>query len=187
MKKLVLVAAMLMLSVMAFGAIGTGAWFTDSAQIQNVSLTASSLNITAVPFASMGTSALEPGGAPKSAGIVDVTNAGDIDMKYRAWFADVIDSAGMGAYLRVTVVQNPSSHPGNIGSINATLCSAEPFNNLTVAGNACLTEAGPIATGQWVSYEFLVTLDSAAPNSVQGATVVANLDYYATQFINPGW
>lgn len=188
MKRLLVLATVIVLAVAAVGAVSTGAWFTSSAQIQNVSLDAGSLVIVVTEPVPLDAANLEPGGPSQLLGVYEVTNNGTADMKFRAWFGEPIDPAGLASYLTATVTMNPSSFGGTVGPVDLVVCTNVPFTTLMTPGNACLTEdTVAVAFGDTVAYQIDVALGQTAPNSVQNATLVVNLDLYATQFINPGW
>lgn len=200
MKKfLVALAGLLLLAVMAFGVIGSAAWFTDQSTVP-VSATSGKLDIraevgppggsqtwydpTGVPLA---VSDLAPGVyAAGNTWMISVQNkpAADatlaVKYRYRTAFvsgnADLWNNTWVKAETGFCVANNISSPT----TVYEGLVNAMAFTNAD-AGKGIL----PVNTTH--CYRFSFKLADAAGNALQGKSVVFNVVIDATQPENPGW
>ncbi len=187
-KKLYLLLAVALVAVLAFGIIGSGAWFTDTASIENNSVSTGELDLSVWggPFTA---TKLEPGGDYVKLGVFCAKNEGDYDMKWRGWMTDVSDPANLRSKLLVRGVINPTGNVGNYGPENYELFTDIPFTQLTSANSiiAITNSADPLYPGYYACYEIQAKLDGSAPNSMQNATLEAKFFIEATQRLNPGY
>lgn len=186
-KQLGFLFVILLIAAMAYGVMSTGAWFTDTAAIDNNSIQTSNLDLEVWggPFVA---TALEPGAGYQSLGTFCAKNAGGYDMKWRGWIDSVNDSKGLRNYLQVKAVLNPNDS-GNYGPKGEPLFADVPFTDLTQA-NTWLVMDDPtwaFAPGHYACYDVQARVLDTAPNAVQNATLTARLYIEATQRINTGW
>ena len=177
-----------LLSVLAFGVLGTGAWFTTDESISGNSVSTGTLDleVSGGPFS--GTN-LEPGAGYTSLGIFCVENIGDYDMKWRGWLKDVDDAKGLRNYLQVQAILNPTGYEGNYGPADTTVFTDVPFTDLMGPNSHILLNdpVYPFSPGYKACYQINAKLLSSAPNAVQAATLNTNLYIQGTQYINTGW
>jgi hypothetical protein len=114
---------------------------------------------------------------------ITVTYTGGVDPGVVKVFADVTDG-GLGDHLDVTVKEGNGGAYGNCTgfSATATLESAVTLNAFAAHADYA-TGAGtwnPSATGQAKTYQFVATLGSDTPDSVQGADAQATFTWETT-------
>ncbi len=188
-KKFFFVAIIALVAVLAYGVSSTGAWFTDSAKIENNAISSGNLDLTVWggPFQ---VSNLEPGGEYRSLGVFCAKNEGDYDMKWRGYIKDFAGSTALKDKLYIQAIMNPTGAVGNYGPSNATLFTDVSFNTLTNPANGIIVTDDPtwaFTPGSWACYDIQVKLSSSAGNIVQGKSLTATLHLDATQRINTGW
>jgi hypothetical protein len=197
MKKYVLfVLGLGLLSVLAFGMTGSGAWFTSTLQMPNNVITSGTLKlgVEGGPFVA---ASMEPGAGWKDMGWFCVTNRGDYNAKWRAWIEDVKDRKGLSNYLRLRVTLNPHLDPplqtGNYGPQDTVLFEDVPFTDLLSAKNTnLLLDDTTIAPGDAlfsptsrVCYRVEAKLSADAGDEQQNGTLTARLHVLGTQWIAP--
>lgn len=181
--------------IAALAVVGvTAGWFTASASVNNNYVKTGNLDATAWG-GPLTVDNLEPGAGYESAGVFCVKNDGDYDMKWRAWLKDVNDPKGLRHYLRVKAILRPNDQ-GNYGpSEGLEVFSGVKFTDL-MSPNSYVVLADPDEDGDPIPFEpghiacydvQVACVGPGTPDSVQNATVTANLYIQATQWINPGW
>jgi len=198
-----IVATIALAAVVAFGAFGTGAWFTDAATISDVQVQSGNLELEVTWYADP-VATLEPGGAFVPVGWLHIKNAGDYDMKYRG-YVEVTGGTELAPYVELKGVVNPAGHQGSYGYPNDVYvtpndhpieweASLQGLRNWGSASNPCFYVASDApdspaefepADDTWV--RVFATLAGGAPNSVQDKTLAATVHFEATQWINSGW
>ncbi len=194
-KRYLLGTVLVLVAVMAIGAIGSGAWFTDTDTITGNQVTAGTLVLTASTAleATGDTTNLEPGGGLVTVGYFTVRNDGSLNMKWRGKLDAVQDPNSIGQYLYLTVTLNPTDVPGYDGNYG-------PASPVVVVDHVCVNDLDdwnteivmddpvwPFAPGDWCGYKVEVEMDSSAPNEAQGKTYEADLLIEATQRIATTW
>ncbi len=171
-KKLYLLLAVAVLVVMAFGMIGTGAWFTDKETVSK-DVTTGTLDLTiggsAVtdPISIRG---LEPGAAPTHLGDYCINNAGTIDFKWRMKMALTDNPNNLANFLNVQV-----SYPG-VGSIEV------PVSYFTTGYIGTGSYGIPnLAAGNDVCIDVSIQLDETAGNDLQGKYGSGSITFEAAQ------
>lgn len=191
-KRMSLLLALFTVAVMAYGAIGSSAWFTDGA-VAPVTGTAGTLDIklNGANAAGFTVDNMQPG-VWGSQYYLEVYNqnapVSTMPVKYRIRTPFVSQSAG-GFYdlLWVRVrhtfcgTPNPTAWPVVAGPVK--------LNALSMESNATAGIVGGGILGVNIShcYYFEFALDSTAGNAYQGASAAFNLTFDATQVENPGW
>lgn len=195
MKKLFLITTLVLLTVLAFGLLGTGAWFTDSATLAGNRVSTGNLDLGVTWNGAWSVTKIEPGADYRLLGYFCAINAGDYDMKWRGMLRNITDEKGLRWYLVVRATANPSDLPadllpnGNHGPDNTIVFTDVPFHTLT-GWNAYIQDAHPsypFNPGEKICEKVEVKLLSSAPNSVQAATLTADLYLDATQYISDAW
>ncbi len=95
MKKVgLLILVVGVLSVLAFGMTGSGAWFTSVTELTGNSISTGTLDlgVEGGPFAA---SDLQPGAGWSNVGWFCATNNGNYDLKWRGWMYDLNDPKGL--------------------------------------------------------------------------------------------
>jgi predicted ribosomally synthesized peptide with SipW-like signal peptide len=202
MKKIFFIFIIAILGVLAYGVTGTGAWFTSTLQINNNVLATGrlGLKVEGGPFVA---EKIEPGAGWKDIGWFCVTNDGDFNLKWRAWFKDVNDPKGLRNFLHLRATLNPSSpdhesHGGNEGShdknhADVVLFEDVPFTELMSDKNSYLLVdpttivAGgrPFSPRDRVCYGFEARMANDAGDEQQNGTLTARLHVFGTQWIAP--
>lgn len=200
MRILGVVAAIALVGALAWGALGTGAWFTDTAALEgnvvttgNMDLSAGSANADSIVNQPMGFDNLEPGAGYVTVGYFWTRNDGDYDMKWRGYL-NLSGNTGLTEYIQVRCVLNPTSGPWdslvNFGPPDSEVFTNVPLSALQVAGNSHILMKDPdwpFTPGAFAFYELQAKLLSTAPNAMQEKTLTADLVLDATQYINTGW
>jgi predicted ribosomally synthesized peptide with SipW-like signal peptide len=187
--KWVIAAVVALLGVLAYGVTGTGAWFTDSAKIENNSIATGNLDLTVWggPFQAAN---LEPGADYSKLGVFCARNDGSYDMKWRGYLKDVSGSSALKDKLSFRATLNPEGAVGNYGPSGKVLFTDVAFSTLMNPDNGYILMDDPdyaFAPGSWACYQIDVRLAASAGNAVQSKTVSAAIRLDATQRINPGW
>jgi len=182
------VVTVLLAGVMAYGAIGSGAWFTDTETVAGKPVTTGTLNI-GVTSELADIVNLEPGGAAKSAGVLGVKNDGSLPLKFQAWLVPQANPEEIDDHLTVTCILNPV--PGDTYGPGSptTIFQDIPIEWLYAHDNPYLrlTEGPgtiPMAPGMVAHWEFKVKMTKNAEDVHQGDSYRANVVIWATQAIN---
>lgn len=195
MKKLFVFAILAILGVLVYGLAGTGAWFTDNAELAGNTVSTGNLDLEVSWDGPWAVTNIEPGAPYVTMGYFCAVNAGDYDMKWRGWLRNVVDAKGLRHYLVVKATANPADLPASLGSNgdhgpqNVVVFNDVPFNTL-MAVNGYIQDAHPdypFNPGEKICEKVEVKLLSTAPNSVQDALLTADLYLDATQFISDAW
>jgi len=197
---LIALAGSLLLAVMAFGVIGSGAWFTDQSVVP-ISAASSKLDIraevgkqgggttmydptgVALPVASLAPGVYDPG----NTWMINVQNKPTADstlsVKYRFTAGYV---SGSGPLWDSTVVKVEKGFCVAVNTISSPTTVYEgPVKNLSFTNaDASKPNLDPNNTH---CYRFSFKLPDAAGNSLQGLAGVFNIVIDATQPENPGW
>ncbi|HOG45275.1 MAG TPA: TasA family protein [Anaerolineae bacterium] len=188
---------LLLVAVMAIGAIGSGAWFTDNATITANDIKTGTLSFSASSAFEfpVDTSNMEPGGGKVTVGYFTVTNTGTLNMKWRGKLDGVVDAGNIGQYLYLTVTLNPTDVVGYDGNYG-------PAAPSVTVNHVCVNELDdwndeivlddpvwPFKPWDWAGYKVEIEMDKSAPDTAQGQTYSAHLYLEATQYINDsvGW
>lgn len=173
--------ALLLVAVMAFGALGSGAWFTSIKTTSSSSISAGTLAITvdAGPFT---VSNLQPAEADGwvDVGLVHVKNTGTLPLMFQGYLTKT-GGSNLDDVLLTRVVLNPQSSPGmtkQYGPAESQLFADELFWKLYATNNKLLdTETGavPMDPGYECYYLLQVRLPETVGNTYQGASVSAKL------------
>jgi hypothetical protein len=187
MRKLFIASGVLIAGVLVYGAVGSGAWFTDSDSV-SVSAAAAELDIDVRGPASEGIDieGLVPGGESGPYAL-EVFNQGDVPVKYR-FGAVEDDGTGLFEHLRVIVstgncVGGPTGHdafPGEVADV--AVADLQDVESVLSIGGIAGLPAG--ITHCW---SFVFYLDDSVGNEAQGTTTAFELVVDATQVDNPGW
>lgn len=116
---------------------------------------------------------------------IEVTYTGASDPQPVKLYASGTDS-GLGQYLDVSVTEGSGSTFGNCGTTFVADSGAQIVNSTLAAFKADADGAGiwdPTGTGptgQSKTYEFVVTLNAATPDSAQGASAAATFTWETT-------
>ncbi len=184
-KPLVFVFALALTAVMAYGAIGSAAWFTSSDTVA-VTATSGKVHVTADPT-DFTVSNLMPG-VWTDAYMVQIHNEPDstVPVKYRV-MDEFVSQTVAGFYDQILVkvnqwycgVNGPEITPATYQGLLENLV----FTNAN--GPTLFTTGLPINTT--ACYNLYFKLLDATPNTFQSQTAHFNLDVDATQLENPGW
>jgi predicted ribosomally synthesized peptide with SipW-like signal peptide len=186
MRKLFIALGVFAAGVLAYGAVGSGAWFTDSESVP-VSATAGTLDIDVRGPAAEGIDieGIVPG---ESTGpyALEIFNQGDTAVKYRITAAET-GGTGLIDHLRVRVstgncVGGPTGHDGFPGQVADVAVTDLEVTSLLSIGGAAGLPAG--ITHCW---SFVFYLDDSVGNEAQGLDSTFDLVVDATQVDNPGW
>lgn len=183
-KPLAIVFALSLTAVMAYGVVGSAAWFTAS---DNVTVTATSgeINVTAAP-ATITLDNLMPGvwTDPVQFKIFNHPDS-TVAVKYRV-MDEFVDQSLAGFYDQIVIkvdlrfcdgieVANPVVYQGAIGNLL--------FNNTSTPTFA----ASGLAINATTCYNVYFKLANDTPNTFQAQTAHFTLHVDATQLENPGW
>ena len=193
MKKVGLLLLVLgVLSVLAFGMTGSGAWFTSVTELTGNSISTGTLDlgVEGGPFAA---SDLQPGAGWSNLGWFCATNNGNYDLKWRGWMYDLNDPKGLRDYLHIRVTLNPTDHQGNYGPLNTVLVNDVPFTellsntNTTILLDDTTISAGDpaFAPGSKICYQLEARLGDDAGNAQQEGSLTGKLYLLGTQWIAP--
>jgi predicted ribosomally synthesized peptide with SipW-like signal peptide len=167
--------------VLAVGATGTFAYWTDSANIGGTNFTAGTLNIslnpgdTAYTTTTLPMALMVPGSS--SAEVIPVKNSGNVPMKY-SLTGGMTGAASLASDLTLRVVVN--------GTTAGVTCSGGTQIYNSALTNSTATEIVPVATkrplsvGVTESLCFEVTFSSAAASTQQGKVSSASFTFTGT-------
>ena len=188
-KRISTLVVMMALAVMAFGVIGTGAWFTAQDTTGNTTATAGTLSIDARDnggtLASGATLTDMAPGVWTDWDNINIFNNGSLDAKYRLQSQFVSQSVG-GFYGQIVVEAAhgfangcPPSGPAPVQKYLGPLADLEVDSSQAIAD--------PLEAGNTHKWCFRFKLDEDAGNTFQGQTATFNFVVDATQYENPGW
>jgi predicted ribosomally synthesized peptide with SipW-like signal peptide len=173
--------------VLALGATGTFALWTDSATIGGTTFTAGTidLQVDSVTYATLNLATMVPGNSV--AGTLVIKNNGDVPLKYTAAVAaSNLDNKNLSGSLTVKVTADTTT----TGTAPAVRCAGAPLANSGTSVNGSLiptgrqlaprgTEPQP-APGSTETICVQVTLDPSAPSSLQGAKTDVTFTFTGT-------
>jgi hypothetical protein len=188
------VTVLFSLSVMAFGILTSGAWFTNQHTSAGIILTSGSLDlhVTGGPLRAIN---LKPGDPESPMGVFCPRNDGTTELKYRGLF--VTPDPLTHNLLKYTTlkVEQHTTGPWMILRVIPGVASVEteslryyfkfPGQDPAVVNHPIV--AGSLAPKEKICYKMWVTLDPGTPDSEQGKTVYFVLHLEATQVSNPAW
>ena len=193
MKKAALVILVLgLLSIMAFGLTGTGAWFTSAREITDNSISTGTIDL-GVDGGPFNVENLQPGADWRNVGWFCAANNGNYDMKWRGWIYDVNDPKNLRDFLHIRITMNPPDHPGSYGPANTVLAEDVAFNDLLSNTNTILlldeltiSPGDPAFTpGASACYQIEAKLGSNAGDAQQNGVLNGKLNLFGTQWIAP--
>lgn len=197
MKMFGILATIGLVAALAFGTVGSGAWFTTSVtqEAGGVSTGDLTLTVQGLPFGLGEGDVIGP--APESpdsyesTGTFSVENTGDYDMKWRGKLNLTTNQNSIASYLYVKAVMDTDIEGCNYGPDGRTeLFSGVPLTDfLSYATSPILMDDPTWAfqPGHKACYEIYVRMDPNTPNSVQNSSLAADLIIEGTQRDNPGW
>lgn len=191
---LVATLVMLIAGVMAMGAIGSGAWFTDQEVVSPNTITAGKLDIkinaeggSTLPIT---LSDLEPGAwaDPISLGVYNQnTPLSTMAVKYRFYDAGGSGSvAGFYGKINVRAAHTFAGTPGNWCESPSLVKYEGPLKDLLVESPTDAISPS-LAVNNTHVWQLCFQVDSSAGNTFQGASATFDLVFDATQVDNPGW
>lgn len=152
------------------GATGTLAAWTDEVTVAGTTFTAGRINLqvngadTVTGYTTLNISGLVPGSS--TAGVLTISNSGTSPLKYTA--ATTASNAD-GLNLRASLVVKVSAATSVTGTSPAATCAGTALANTASTFNGPLLSVGrTLAGGGAESFCVQVTLDPAAPTSLQG-------------------
>jgi predicted ribosomally synthesized peptide with SipW-like signal peptide len=180
----------LIAGALAYGAVGSGAWFTDSDTVP-VSATAATIDVEAIGpnSTSITVSNLLPGESSTPYQI-HVYNTGNstVPIKYRIRSSDPEVAAlfnALNAEVRHgNCVGTALGHDNSKGIVYS---GALNVLEVTSPDDSITAPTGALPVNTTHCYSITFSLDSSAGNSLQGATATFDLVIDATQLSNPGW
>jgi len=167
--------------ILCFGAIGTGAWFTDQDKLVSNSIQAGTVNPEVRGVAFTVTNA-KPGvwdGPSTPITFFNHTNNSTLSVKYRIYDEPVSESVG-GFYDKINIKVERKE-----GSSWVQYYSG-PLKDLYIDPSICSAMAS-VPSGNSHDWQISLMVDASANNSYQGATATFNLIFDSTQDNNPGW
>lgn len=199
MKNKLIIFALIITSailIMAYGILVSGAWFydTDAAQVAVISTGSLDLQLLEEKITSP---TLAPGEEYAEFASFCVTNAGTLDLKYRAYF-ETNDERQV-EFLDYMTLQVEERLPGEWSALREVggkfAISDEttdlrnyfqlPFQNPLLEKEYLFNRALPPEGTE--CFRLSVKLADETPNTFQGARLDFVIKLYATQAINPGW
>lgn len=186
---MILIAA---LAVLAYGLIGSSAWFSiETRTTGSISSGNFDLDVTGGP---LDLQKLEPGAGYKAVGEFCLQNNGDYDMKLRAKLEGVTDPGNLRDYLSLKLVLKKlnTEDGNNYGGEHEDIVL---FSDLAFSAwmdwndNAKLlaNEGDVFAPGLKSCYKLYAQLSGDAGNDQVQKPIDFDLLINATQLINPGW
>jgi predicted ribosomally synthesized peptide with SipW-like signal peptide len=201
MKKM-MIALMAVLITVALAGIGTYAYFSDTETSAQNTFTAGTLNFNI----------LDPGGDHKVfnvtnmkpgqtvTGYLVVANDSNMDMKWKAWLSGTVGGT-LGEVLKIKWTIHPTGYPSYAvltgagytiaGPVDGPIMNLTAISNLTGPENGNMVWANPGAVAmqpKWAAvYLIEVKMDADAGDVYQGLSYVGDLNFFATQYENPGW
>lgn len=174
-----------LLGVMAFGAIGSGAWFTDTVTTPTNTVASAFLDIEspyATPFSITG---LLPGEWTDPFVFAIRNLPGSTEAKYRFYDEKVATDPGFYSQIQVVVGHTFPGTPGNWCDTNPVW--EGPLQDLDIDSvTYAIADALP-AGDNTHDYHLCFGLPTTAGNQFQSNTASFNLVAVATQPDNPGW
>ena len=200
MKRLFLVVFAVAVIAAAMGA-GTMAYFSASAASQGNSFTAGTMSFVIKDPDTSGhgvfnVTGMKPGQTVTGKIAVANDSSTGMDEKWRAY---VTGQGKLGEVLQVKVTLNPDGASTvvpagyTLGGPNTpkVLTDWLPLSALTNPNSTPLLWAGDITgpfKSKWYSvYQLEVRMDPNAGNGYQGTNFIGDVNFYATQYENPGW
>jgi hypothetical protein len=191
-----------LLSVAAFGIVGSAAWFTDDVTVP-ISATGATLDIQAeVGPVSQAKTTYDPTGvelsienlapgAMSDAYMINVQNKqmpqSTLDVKYRYTAEKTTSTPGFWASLQVQVRYGACVGLGDLGFVKGVLYDG-PLQGLSFTSIDNDYYSGDyLAPQNTHCYEFSFYLDETAGNDLQGGNATFDIVIDATQPENPGW
>jgi predicted ribosomally synthesized peptide with SipW-like signal peptide len=173
--------------VLAAGATGTYAYWTDSATVSGVTISSGSIDLTVnnqqndTAFTTMSLSNMVPGNS--AAGVITVKNAGNSPLTYYVdGAASNGDGKGLGAALTVKVTGDAA----RTGSSPTFTCNGSALANTGTSFSANLVQSSNprmLAAGASETLCVQATLPSGAATSLQNATTNVSFTFNASQLI----
>lgn len=159
-------------AVLAAGATGTFAYWTDAVTVSGAKFTAATIDLkvnnldTVTGYATLNISTMVPGNSV--AGVLTIKNGGTAAMKYTA--VTTATNAD-GKDLRSSLVVKVTGAATVTGTSPTATCGGTALTGSGTTLNASLLSTGRLlAAGASETVCVQVTLNSAAPTSVQGGT-----------------
>ncbi len=174
-----------LLGVMAFGAIGSGAWFTDSVTTPTNTAASAVLDIDSPYATPFSINDLLPGEWTGPYLFAILNKPGSTEVKYRFYAEKVTSDPGFYNQIMVRVGHTfPVSTPHN-------WCETNPIwegklKDLLI-DSPTYAIAATLGDNTTHDYDLCFGLPSTAGNQYQGNTATFNLVADATQPDNPGW
>ncbi len=182
-KTLVAAFALAMLAVMAFGTVGSAAWFSDSDHVA-VTATSGNIDVQAHPT-SFTVSNLMPGvwSGPYEFEVYN-TALSTVPVKYRVT-DEFVSESQTGFYNKIRVRVNQIYCGGSeiTPSIQEAALTSLSFTNTQNPGPF----AGGLPINYTACYNVYFELASNTTNAYENQTANFNLHVDATQVENPGW
>ncbi|HOG45273.1 MAG TPA: SipW-dependent-type signal peptide-containing protein [Anaerolineae bacterium] len=174
-------AILVLLAVLAFGAGGSGAWFTDQDTLEGLSVSTGRLAV-ALSGPSFGIGDVEPGEVCGGHDVVFsnlASPASTLPVKYRLRAEKTDGSDELYDHLLVKVnwkaqSTDPLWTKRYIGPLKTMLISGYP-------------DMANVAPGSSQYWEFIYSVASDTPDSAQGESCTFSIIAEATQVSNPGW
>jgi predicted ribosomally synthesized peptide with SipW-like signal peptide len=196
MKVKIIITSILIIvfSILAFGLLGSGAWFSDSASVSgSISSGNFDLQASGGPFS---ISKVEPGAGYQSVGDFCLRNSGDYNMKFRGYIKDLDDPGNLRDYLLLRIEMKPFNEEdqNNYGPADGKLLVTDiPFASLMAWNDVLALYPGgpgdpiPFAPGSKVCYTISTRLSGTAGNDQIQKSLIAQLYIDATQWISTAW
>jgi predicted ribosomally synthesized peptide with SipW-like signal peptide len=195
-KKLpVVILSLLLLTIMAYGTVGTGAWFTDRDMIVGNTATAGKLDIdvrtggsTVLPIELENIAPGEWYGPYEIHVYNQNTPVSTMPVKYR--FYDANSTETVGGFYDLMRVKVDHSHAGPNNCVGwPTVFGPQPLGALDVRSPAhsIAAPSGELGVNITHVYCLYFKLHESAGNPYQGASATFDLVFDATQINNPGW
>jgi hypothetical protein len=191
MKKVLAALGVVIAGAMTYGAVGSGAWFTDTDTVP-VSATAAKIDVEAIgPHSTSITLANLLPGESTSAYQVHVYNTGNstVPIKYRIRSSDP-EVATLFNALKAEVRHghcDGSTPLGHSNSQGVVYSGALNVLQVTSPASSITAPTGALAVNTTHCYSITFSLGSSVGNNMQGETATFDLVIDATQLSNPGW
>jgi predicted ribosomally synthesized peptide with SipW-like signal peptide len=179
--------------VVGVGATGTYAYWTDTVQVSGTTITAGTIDLkvqdqdTVTNFTSMNVSTMVPG--ETTAGVLTVKNSGTAPLKYYvSALATNNDSKNLAGNLTVKVTGDSTTSASGRNSVcgngsSSALADSATSLSTSAAANLVGTPAPrQLTSGQSETVCIQLTLQAAAPTSVQGGTTNLSLTFTGTSY-----
>jgi hypothetical protein len=191
---LLAVFVLLSVSVMTFGIVTSGAWFTNQHTSAGIILTSGSLDlhVTGGPLRATN---LKPGEPESPMGVFCARNAGSSELKYRGLFVSPEPlSNDLLEYTTLKLERHTQGHwetlrviPGSASVETDSLLYYFKFSGQDPGTVNHHIVEGNLVSKEKVCYRMSVLLDPLTPDSEQGKSVNFVLHLEATQTTNPVW